>query len=165
MFTWVHLPVATQFLSRGIPFIFNSWIVRHLTEEDYAVTFLSYNCSHMYSNNCYLSFSYYINLWEFTYWELNSSLMYWYSLKIWCFSWYGREHFLTPPNWKCMIGKKNGRIDCNVWKEKFIGTLHPKACIVCFCWFCFLILELDCFGGLLLLNCCSWTWIFWAWKF
>ncbi|KAK6275733.1 hypothetical protein POUND7_005442 [Theobroma cacao] len=29
--------LATQFLSRGIPFIFNSWIVRHLTEEDYAV--------------------------------------------------------------------------------------------------------------------------------
>ncbi|PSR93324.1 hypothetical protein CEY00_Acc27936 [Actinidia chinensis var. chinensis] len=28
---------ATQFLSRGIPFIFNSWIVRHLTEEDYAL--------------------------------------------------------------------------------------------------------------------------------
>jgi len=25
-------------LSRGIPFVFNSWIVRHLTEEDYAVT-------------------------------------------------------------------------------------------------------------------------------
>jgi hypothetical protein len=30
---------ATQFLSRGIPFIFNTWIVRHLTEEDYAVSF------------------------------------------------------------------------------------------------------------------------------
>ncbi|XVE78720.1 hypothetical protein DITRI_Ditri14bG0001300 [Diplodiscus trichospermus] len=29
--------LATQFLSRGIPFIFNSWIVRHLTVEDYAV--------------------------------------------------------------------------------------------------------------------------------
>lgn len=29
--------MATQFLSRGIPFIFNSWIVRHLTEEDYAL--------------------------------------------------------------------------------------------------------------------------------
>ncbi|TYK16940.1 protein RFT1-like protein isoform X1 [Cucumis melo var. makuwa] len=29
--------MATQFLSRGIPFIFNLWIVRHLTEEDYAV--------------------------------------------------------------------------------------------------------------------------------
>ncbi|KAL7589643.1 hypothetical protein Lser_V15G35994 [Lactuca serriola] len=29
--------LATQFLSRGIPFIFNSWIVRHLTEEDYAM--------------------------------------------------------------------------------------------------------------------------------
>lgn len=29
--------MATQFLSRGIPFIFNSWIVRHLTEDDYAV--------------------------------------------------------------------------------------------------------------------------------
>ncbi|KAK9063263.1 hypothetical protein SSX86_017133 [Deinandra increscens subsp. villosa] len=29
--------LATQFLSRGIPFIFNSWIVRHLTEEDYAL--------------------------------------------------------------------------------------------------------------------------------
>ncbi|PPD82077.1 hypothetical protein GOBAR_DD20974 [Gossypium barbadense] len=29
--------LATQFLSRGIPFIFNSWIVRHLTQEDYAV--------------------------------------------------------------------------------------------------------------------------------
>ncbi|GER57061.1 oligosaccharide translocation protein rft1, partial [Striga asiatica] len=28
--------LATQFLSRGIPFIFNSWIVRHLSEEDYA---------------------------------------------------------------------------------------------------------------------------------
>lgn len=28
---------ATQFLSRGIPFIFNSWIVRHLTEEEYAM--------------------------------------------------------------------------------------------------------------------------------
>ncbi|KAL3521408.1 hypothetical protein ACH5RR_019557 [Cinchona calisaya] len=29
--------LATQFLSRGIPFIFNSWIVRHLTVEDYAL--------------------------------------------------------------------------------------------------------------------------------
>ncbi|XP_043697481.1 protein RFT1 homolog isoform X2 [Telopea speciosissima] len=29
--------LATQFLSRGIPFIFNTWIVRHLTAEDYAV--------------------------------------------------------------------------------------------------------------------------------
>ncbi|KAL2329355.1 hypothetical protein Fmac_022782 [Flemingia macrophylla] len=29
--------LATQFLSRGIPFIFNTWIVRHLTEEDYAL--------------------------------------------------------------------------------------------------------------------------------
>ncbi|CAH2073621.1 unnamed protein product [Thlaspi arvense] len=29
--------LATQFLSRGIPFIFNSWIVRHLTEQDYAL--------------------------------------------------------------------------------------------------------------------------------
>ncbi|KAM0041416.1 hypothetical protein Hdeb2414_s0011g00366061 [Helianthus debilis subsp. tardiflorus] len=29
--------LATQFLSRGIPFIFNSWIVRHLTQEDYAL--------------------------------------------------------------------------------------------------------------------------------
>uniref|UniRef100_A0A1J3D0X8 Protein RFT1 homolog n=1 Tax=Noccaea caerulescens TaxID=107243 RepID=A0A1J3D0X8_NOCCA len=29
--------LATQFLSRGIPFIFNSWIVRHLTEEAYAL--------------------------------------------------------------------------------------------------------------------------------
>ncbi|KAK2379618.1 hypothetical protein P8452_36033 [Trifolium repens] len=29
--------LATQFLSRGIPFIFNTWIVRHLTEEDYAM--------------------------------------------------------------------------------------------------------------------------------
>lgn len=29
--------LATQFLSRGIPFIFNSWIVRHLTEDDYAL--------------------------------------------------------------------------------------------------------------------------------
>ncbi|WCJ36457.1 lipid transporters [Euphorbia peplus] len=29
--------LATQFLSRGIPFIFNSWIVRHLKEEDYAL--------------------------------------------------------------------------------------------------------------------------------
>ncbi|KAH9647788.1 protein RFT1-like [Citrus sinensis] len=28
--------LATQFLSRGIPFVFNSWIVRHLTEADYA---------------------------------------------------------------------------------------------------------------------------------
>ncbi|KAL0728474.1 hypothetical protein Bca4012_024567 [Brassica carinata] len=28
--------LATQFLSRGIPFIFNSWIVRRLTEADYA---------------------------------------------------------------------------------------------------------------------------------
>ncbi|KAL5143469.1 Protein RFT1 [Glycine soja] len=28
--------LATQFLSRGIPFIFNTWIVRHLTQEDYA---------------------------------------------------------------------------------------------------------------------------------
>ncbi|OVA06553.1 hypothetical protein BVC80_1739g39 [Macleaya cordata] len=25
---------ATQVLSRGIPFIFNSWIVRHLNEAD-----------------------------------------------------------------------------------------------------------------------------------
>ncbi|KAH9647793.1 protein RFT1-like [Citrus sinensis] len=29
--------LATQFLSRGIPFVFNSWIVRHLTEADYAI--------------------------------------------------------------------------------------------------------------------------------
>ncbi|THU55305.1 hypothetical protein C4D60_Mb11t05180 [Musa balbisiana] len=29
--------MATQFLSRGIPFIFNSWIVRHLTAADYAL--------------------------------------------------------------------------------------------------------------------------------
>ncbi|KAJ4883308.1 lipid transporter [Raphanus sativus] len=29
--------LATQFLSRGIPFIFNSWIVRHLSEGDYAL--------------------------------------------------------------------------------------------------------------------------------
>ncbi|KAJ4708767.1 Protein RFT1-like [Melia azedarach] len=29
--------LATQFLSRGIPFIFNSWVVRHLTAEDYAI--------------------------------------------------------------------------------------------------------------------------------
>ncbi|PON53141.1 RFT [Trema orientale] len=29
--------LATQLLSRGIPFIFNSWIVRHLTQEDYAL--------------------------------------------------------------------------------------------------------------------------------
>ncbi|XP_057456987.1 uncharacterized protein LOC130747946 [Lotus japonicus] len=29
--------LATQFLSRGIPFIFNTWIVRHLTQEDYAL--------------------------------------------------------------------------------------------------------------------------------
>nr|GEU66537.1 protein RFT1 homolog isoform X1 [Tanacetum cinerariifolium] len=29
--------LATQFLSRGIPFLFNSWIVRHLTEQDYAL--------------------------------------------------------------------------------------------------------------------------------
>ncbi|KAG7549891.1 RFT1 [Arabidopsis thaliana x Arabidopsis arenosa] len=29
--------LATQFLSRSIPFIFNSWIVRHLTEQDYAL--------------------------------------------------------------------------------------------------------------------------------
>ncbi|KAL0736357.1 hypothetical protein Bca4012_012567 [Brassica carinata] len=29
--------LATQFLSRGIPFIFNSWIVRRLTEGDYAL--------------------------------------------------------------------------------------------------------------------------------
>ncbi|GAB4858810.1 hypothetical protein Ancab_010288 [Ancistrocladus abbreviatus] len=28
---------ATQLLSRGIPFIFNTWIVRHLTEHDYAL--------------------------------------------------------------------------------------------------------------------------------
>ncbi|CAL5366908.1 unnamed protein product [Camellia sinensis] len=28
---------ATQFLSRGIPFIFNSWIIRHLTAKDYAL--------------------------------------------------------------------------------------------------------------------------------
>lgn len=34
---------ATQFLSRGIPFIFNSWIVRHLTAADYAVIFLRSN--------------------------------------------------------------------------------------------------------------------------
>ncbi|URD81108.1 Rft protein [Musa troglodytarum] len=32
--------MATQFLSRGIPFMFNSWIVRHLTAADYAVIFL-----------------------------------------------------------------------------------------------------------------------------
>ncbi|KAJ9140017.1 hypothetical protein P3X46_030705 [Hevea brasiliensis] len=29
--------LATQFLSRGIPFIFKYWIVRHLTGEDYAL--------------------------------------------------------------------------------------------------------------------------------
>ncbi|KAM7274121.1 hypothetical protein ACFE04_028785 [Oxalis oulophora] len=29
--------LATQFLSRGIPFLFNSWIVRHLTAQDYAL--------------------------------------------------------------------------------------------------------------------------------
>ncbi|GAB2222120.1 hypothetical protein Droror1_Dr00013321 [Drosera rotundifolia] len=29
--------MATQFLSRGIPFIFNSWIVRHLNANDYAL--------------------------------------------------------------------------------------------------------------------------------
>ncbi|KAK4776531.1 hypothetical protein SAY86_005219 [Trapa natans] len=29
--------LATQFLSRGIPFLFNTWIVRHLTAEDYAL--------------------------------------------------------------------------------------------------------------------------------
>ncbi|KAK3221088.1 hypothetical protein Dsin_015058 [Dipteronia sinensis] len=29
--------LATQLLSRGIPFIFNSWIVRHLTTDDYAL--------------------------------------------------------------------------------------------------------------------------------
>ncbi|CAN1180466.1 Protein RFT1 homolog [Linum perenne] len=29
--------LATQLLSRGIPFIFNSWLVRYLTAEDYAV--------------------------------------------------------------------------------------------------------------------------------
>lgn len=29
--------MATQFMSRGIPFIFNTWIVRHLTEKDYAL--------------------------------------------------------------------------------------------------------------------------------
>ncbi|KAM0934289.1 hypothetical protein DsansV1_C32g0222461 [Dioscorea sansibarensis] len=29
--------MATQLLSRGIPFVFNSWIVRHLTEIDYAI--------------------------------------------------------------------------------------------------------------------------------
>ncbi|KAL8126234.1 uncharacterized protein LOC141720785 isoform X1 [Apium graveolens] len=29
--------MATQFLARGIPFIFNTWIVRHLTEQDYAL--------------------------------------------------------------------------------------------------------------------------------
>ncbi|KAK9021738.1 hypothetical protein V6N11_011709 [Hibiscus sabdariffa] len=34
---------ATQFLSRGIPFIFNSWIVRHLTQEDYAVYALQFH--------------------------------------------------------------------------------------------------------------------------
>ncbi|XP_010067549.2 protein RFT1 homolog isoform X1 [Eucalyptus grandis] len=29
--------LATQFLARGIPFLFNTWIVRHLTEDDYAL--------------------------------------------------------------------------------------------------------------------------------
>ncbi|KFK38424.1 hypothetical protein AALP_AA3G111400 [Arabis alpina] len=29
--------LATQFLSRGIPFLFNPWIVRHLTQQDYAL--------------------------------------------------------------------------------------------------------------------------------
>lgn len=29
--------MATQFLSRLIPFVFNTWIVRHLTETDYAL--------------------------------------------------------------------------------------------------------------------------------
>ncbi|XP_020579205.1 protein RFT1 homolog isoform X2 [Phalaenopsis equestris] len=29
--------MATQFLSRLIPFVFNTWIVRHLTEADYAL--------------------------------------------------------------------------------------------------------------------------------
>ncbi|KAF7836355.1 protein RFT1-like protein isoform X1 [Senna tora] len=28
---------ATQILSRGIPFIFNTWVIRRLTEEDYAL--------------------------------------------------------------------------------------------------------------------------------
>ncbi|CAM8986622.1 unnamed protein product [Rhodiola kirilowii] len=35
-YTFKYL-MAIQFLSRGIPFIFNSWIVRHLTTEDYAL--------------------------------------------------------------------------------------------------------------------------------
>ncbi|XP_056164312.1 uncharacterized protein LOC115673181 isoform X2 [Syzygium oleosum] len=29
--------LATQFLARGIPFLFNTWIVRHLTADDYAL--------------------------------------------------------------------------------------------------------------------------------
>ncbi|KAI4340820.1 hypothetical protein MLD38_025622 [Melastoma candidum] len=29
--------LATQFLSRGIPFVFNTWVVRNLTAEDYAL--------------------------------------------------------------------------------------------------------------------------------
>lgn len=29
--------LATQFLSRGIPFIFNTWMIRHLTAADYAL--------------------------------------------------------------------------------------------------------------------------------
>ncbi|URD81102.1 Rft protein [Musa troglodytarum] len=37
--------MATQFLSRGIPFMFNSWIVRHLTAADYAVIFLRHASS------------------------------------------------------------------------------------------------------------------------
>ena len=35
---------ATQLLSRGIPFVFNSWIVRHLTQEDYAVSIFNHLC-------------------------------------------------------------------------------------------------------------------------
>nr|VDC84765.1 unnamed protein product [Brassica rapa] len=40
--------LATQFLSRGIPFLFNSWIVRRLTEADYAVNRSLFTSSNRY---------------------------------------------------------------------------------------------------------------------
>ncbi|KAL0351714.1 UNVERIFIED_CONTAM: protein RFT1, partial [Sesamum calycinum] len=43
--------LATQFLARGIPFIFNSWIVRHLSEEDYATSVLGLDCLHYFRFN------------------------------------------------------------------------------------------------------------------
>lgn len=44
----VVIPTATQLLSRGITFLFNTWIIRHLSEADLAV-----NSSVFYSVNLF----------------------------------------------------------------------------------------------------------------